>query len=435
MSLFFSIVLFVSSSADAGSAWNATNSPANMNSNYNYTFDQLPEQGSVDAKHTPWSDNYWESDWGGISLRWKTLTVEQRDPDLFEYQTVNRYALFTYTPPTLAQLKTMTSEQIAGLSPAEKYDIMMRRYDYPTVQNERELTGPGMSDWQGLCHGWVAAAANEAEPLPTVEVNADDIKVPFGSSDIKGLLTYYYGVSAYDYARGSRQVVCRGGIFQFLDRVDSTDPISWLGLAADAVVFAGGSQVFPNDVNDSATCVNPDVYAQYGSLEKCVQAFTFAADVDSLNGVGQVGARDYKSDPNAGAFFVVMTNQLGLMHQSFLGNLNRFGHNQIWNQPISGFSNHIDYDHRGSRGGDVGITTTLNYVSEIPQNDQPVIGTPAQRFADMTFSYKVNVDRYGQVTGGDWQRGTHPGFIWKHNKTAIKGYFTKLNQIFKPRAL
>ncbi|MBC7396670.1 MAG: hypothetical protein H7333_04430 [Bdellovibrionales bacterium] len=433
MKILIALFLALTSSAHADS-WNSTNDPSNLSEAYNYTFDRMPLSGGVASDHMPWSDNYWESDWGGISLRWNTLTVAQRDPDLFEYRAVDRQALFQYVPPSLAQLKTMSREALINLSPAEKYDILMSRYDYPTVQSERERTDPGMHDWQGICHGWVPAAINHVEPLPVDVTNSDGMVIPFGSTDVKGLFSYYYGVTAYDYARGERKVARSGSLFQVLDQIDLFDPSTWVSLTPGAVVFNGnGGQISPDSLNDSAACADPAIWAQYGSVEKCKIAFSISGNVPDLNGVGQVGARGSKSDPNAGAFHVVMTNQLGLMHRAFAANLNRFGKaTEIWNQPVTSYESRVDYDNGNRRGRRVGITTTLTFVTESPQSFEAVVGTPLQRFEKMVFSYELEIDSSGQIVGGNWRGGKHPGFLWKHDPIAIKGYFTKLNEIYHP---
>jgi hypothetical protein len=435
MKSFFVLLLLVSANVRAG-GWGSESDPANMGKNYNYSFSDLPLAGTVDPKHMPWSDNYWESDWGGISLRWETLTVAQRDPDLYDYQTVNKSALFAYAPPSLSQLRTMSRQDLLNLSPAEKYDIMMGRYDYPTVYSERQRTSPDMKDWQGICHGWVPAAINQAEPLPTDMTNPDGVVVPFGSSDVKGLLSYYYGVTAYDYARGSRTVVRSGSIFEYLDAVDTFDPISWIKLAADALVYdSRGLSVLPYNENDSAVCADTATAGQYGSTANCVKSFAFEGNVDSLDIVSQVGARSSGSDPNPGAFHIVMANQLGLMHQAFVGNINLSGSKtQIWNQPVSGYSSVVTNDKRSRHGGQVDITTTLSYVSEIPQNYDVVLNTPNERVKTVDFKYTLELDDAGNITGGEWH-GFHPSFIWSHGKLPLKGYFSKLNSIYKPRSM
>ncbi len=47
----------------------------------------------------------------------------------------------------------MSLDDLKILSPAEKYDIYVGRYDYPTVQSEWKRTNPEDAHWEGLCHG------------------------------------------------------------------------------------------------------------------------------------------------------------------------------------------------------------------------------------------------------------------------------------------
>ena len=388
-------------------SWNGNNNPANMDT-YNYRFDQMPLSGAVEPAHMPWSDNYWESDWGGISLRWSSLTVRQRDPDLLEYDSINRDALFQYAPPSLGRLKQMSRDELVKLSPAEKYDILMSRYDYPTVNAERTRVDPSIPNWQGLCHGWVPASINNPEPMPTDVMNADGILIPFGSSDLKGLMTYYYGVIAYDFARGEGGIAKNNNYLDVLNQPAFSSPLTAFNFAAGSLA----SRFLEN--------------AFFSQIERPRPKPTGYQNV-----VGQIGVHTSLNDPNPGAFHVVMANQLGLMHQAFAGNLNLTVHpNEIWNQPISSFTSKVDYDHRSPYGGNVGITTSLTFVTEIPQTWDAVVGTPNQRFKTMIFSYDLEVDSDGMITGGRWRAGIHPNFLWNHHHIPVLGYYSKLNDIF-----
>jgi len=90
----------------------------------------------------------------------------------------------------------MSTSQLKTLSPAEKYDIFVGRYDYPTVNSEWRRTSPSDETWEGLCHGWAPASLYYKQPNPVTLRNPDGIAVPFGSSDIKALLTYF--LAEYD---------------------------------------------------------------------------------------------------------------------------------------------------------------------------------------------------------------------------------------------
>lgn len=163
------------------SLFGGVNSPLNFSNSYVYEFSELPLEGAVPEERMPWSESYWPNNDGGISVRWNS---DPRPP-------FRRYRLYS-----LDELKTMTQEQLEKLSPAEKFDIFMGNYSYPTVWRERGRVSQAQSDWHGICHGWAAAALNHPEPDAVVVENPDGIQVPFGSSDVKALLSYYYSIVA-----------------------------------------------------------------------------------------------------------------------------------------------------------------------------------------------------------------------------------------------
>ena len=58
------------------------------------------------------------------------------------------------------------------------------------IKFENRPTTPA---WQVYCHGWTAASIAFEEPAPILVTNPDGLRIPFGSSDIKALLTYLQG--------------------------------------------------------------------------------------------------------------------------------------------------------------------------------------------------------------------------------------------------
>lgn len=162
--------LDVSSPAEA---WNASNDPRNLRGAYQVELASLPKEGELTRK--PWTDTYWPSYRGGIASRWN-------DP--------SRPDAFTYPLQGEAQLRGMSLAERANLSPAEKYDAFVGRFDYPLVAYERRRTSPDDPTWFGLCHGWAPAALNFGEPAPVTLKSPTGLEIPFGSSDVKALLTY-----------------------------------------------------------------------------------------------------------------------------------------------------------------------------------------------------------------------------------------------------
>ncbi|KAL0483072.1 hypothetical protein AKO1_014974 [Acrasis kona] len=152
-----------------------SNNPKNFGK-YQYKTSELPSEGEV--KLQPWSDSYWPSNKAGIAWRWLSNPT-------------NESKSFNYKLHDKEELHKLSLEELSTLSPAEKFDIYQGRYDYPTVKSEWKRTGPNDSEWEGLCHGWAPAAAYYKQPSPTEVKNSDGLIIPFGSSDVKALLTYY----------------------------------------------------------------------------------------------------------------------------------------------------------------------------------------------------------------------------------------------------
>lgn len=157
-------------------AWGPQSSPDIMSFDFEKKFSNLPLEGKAAGKDKFWSGDYWPLKDGNINLRWNS---KQR-------------LGFDLKSPSKAQALKMSQAQLAELSPAEKYDLFMGNYNYPLKEEVSHFANREAQDWEGICHGWAAAAMNYNEPKPKVMTNPDGIKVPFGSADIKGLLSYYY---------------------------------------------------------------------------------------------------------------------------------------------------------------------------------------------------------------------------------------------------
>lgn len=159
--------------------WNPANDPLRiLPENFERDFKDLPSTAKISKR--PWSDSYWPTYAGGLAYRWNDgdSSIE---------------AAFTYRPYKLSQLRRMTAQQLAKLSPAEKFDILVGDYTFPLLNSERGRTSPDAPGWEGLCHGWASASINFQEPKALVATNPDGIEVPFGAADVKALLALYIG--------------------------------------------------------------------------------------------------------------------------------------------------------------------------------------------------------------------------------------------------
>jgi hypothetical protein len=169
-------------------AWDGANDPLHLATNYERRLSALPTSGQ--AARAPWSDTYWPTTDGGVAARWQ----------------LSGGGVNNYTPPTYAEVQTWTLAQRALLSPAEKYDIYLGRYDYPLVAYERQRTAGVHQGWEGLCHGWAPAALAFDEPKSVLLTGAGNIQIPFAASDIKALMILVQGQfpNVNSYSAGAR---------------------------------------------------------------------------------------------------------------------------------------------------------------------------------------------------------------------------------------
>ncbi len=363
------------------------NSPFNFNKVTGSTMitelNQLPAEGKLSDDRLGWSETYWPSNVGGIAYRWN-----HPNPQPFKYH-LN----------TLSELKAMTQEQLGQLSPSELYDISQGDYSYSLTKKVLSLYSPRDLWWEGICHGWSPAASNYPEPGQVIVVNKDGVKVPFGSSDVKGLLSLY---NAYNYDRSSYAQVGKR---------------------------CSASGKVPGEGDDRDRNPNPPLDAEANTPE-CV-------------------------DTNAGAFHIVLTNMIGIHSKSFVADVDRF--NDVWNQPVTGYSFSVVGEETVS-GADralgierkVKVAMKMTYGEELKywtpelaatgiQNfvsKLPVTGTVHQEFRSKDYSYILELDAAGKIVGGEWLSETRTDFMWtvgrdvkfKNGPMPLSG----LNAIYRP---
>lgn len=184
MSAFFAIAFLpmhlLASPMTIDEAWDSVSDPEIMSYFFIKDFNSLPLAGTVLPSEKYWSGDYWALKKGNINYRWYAK---------------NKIG-FSLNSPTKERARSMTIPQLAELSPTEKYDLYTGRYDYPLRNEVNGIADPSAESWEGICHGWSPASLNHNEPKSKLLRNPDGIEIPFGSTDIKALISYYY---AYKY--------------------------------------------------------------------------------------------------------------------------------------------------------------------------------------------------------------------------------------------
>jgi hypothetical protein len=174
---FLGLCLFTLSAHSAiESAWKDYSSPNIMSSSFVRTFNQLPLHGAPASNQKLWANDYWPTNRGSINYRWNSTNPVG----------------FDLVSPTREQALRMTQAELATLAPSEKLDILNGNFDYPFRKGVEANSSKTSAMWHGICNGWAPAALNHNEPLPKVLTSVDGIQVPFGSSDIKAIISYYY---------------------------------------------------------------------------------------------------------------------------------------------------------------------------------------------------------------------------------------------------
>lgn len=135
--------------------------------------------------YVPWSGYYMPLKEGGIATRWRT--AHSSHPA-------------TSTLLTWEQVRNMSVEDIANLSPSEKMDIFMGHKDFGITKNELTRRGPeraNVQGWEGFCNGIRLAGAIFPEPKHDILVKSksgEEIYILFFPADLKALggAVYYY---------------------------------------------------------------------------------------------------------------------------------------------------------------------------------------------------------------------------------------------------
>lgn len=189
-------------------AWNYRNNPAHFQTELNYKYEELPQEGK--SAQIAWPGSYWPYYKDGINHRWQgssTLSPAEKYDLAFNewthdeefmslkpydsnscewddayYQALGPAALWTHKSRGTYQSRNGIDDDGDGIADKDECGF--------GEDKDRD----GVESWFGICHAWAPAAFMEDEPLAPVERNG----VKFEVSDIKALLMQQYDrVHAY----------------------------------------------------------------------------------------------------------------------------------------------------------------------------------------------------------------------------------------------
>ncbi len=415
------------------SLWGKENSPGWLSqafkTHYQYKLNNLPTKGRLSNDQLPWANSYWPNRVGGIALQWQNLpksapsiqgpydnfweTNDKINEAMESLKTTSSASKKARITSQIAQLnslkksyaaseskaiqrllfdgtkrytkksqyKRMSQDQINRLSPAEKYDLYKDNYKLELTRHVLSTNQSTDPDWEGICHGWTSAAIEFYEPENKTITNKDGIQVTFYSSDIKALISLYHKELKTKVRTAYVGQVCKTAI------------------------------------------------PESGWLQKNGKEYYLTS-----SGLKEV---PYECrGPNAGAFHIVLSNQIGRMNKSFAAEVVR--DKEVWNQPISAFESEIIETIHNPTSPNTKITATqvrvktkMSYAddgayefwdgSEIDYKffawTSPTNGTKDYREDSKDYEYILDLDRKGQIVGGKWISYERPDFLWmKVNK-------------------
>lgn len=340
---FIAILSVSASSASADRKWDDSNNPGNFDSNYIKDFNQLPLNGGLDSQSKRgWADSYWPKVRGSIADRWQVKGSKYKDDKSPSYYDLNR----------------MSEAQINLLSPAEKFDLARGKLDFPIATDIRKSFKKKEKDWRGICNGWTHASLNIDEPNPIVYIDpASNRKIPFGSSDIKGLLAYYY--SEMDDS-GAKYIgkSCRSGskfLFNFNGACSDVHPAALHIMMANELGLK--HQGFAADRDPSIQVWN--------------QPFVkFESRIDNIK------TRDFSKKASEGT------------------------RKEVYITSILTYTNEL-YDGEGETADNV----APSYL--------PVLAT--QQYKTVEYQYVLELNHRDRIIGGEWISEIRPDLIWKQD--------------------
>ncbi|MBI2602452.1 MAG: hypothetical protein HYW48_05285 [Deltaproteobacteria bacterium] len=323
----------------------------------------------------PWSDDYWPIYRGVLGARYA-------DTDFMSQNGWKGFFDFISARPSTKIVENGTEEELQGLSPSEKYDLLLGGEKSPlTDQLWKEGKGYFERDgdverWMGICHGWAPASYMEARPLHKIEVSAANgrSRISFYPADIRALISLVWA--------------------------KTRTPVRFIG----------------------GRCSTKDV---------------------KTDDVGRIIENDC-FDMNPGSWHMAVVNQVGIKKRSFI--LDATFDYEVWNQPVFSYSyryfnpqtlketSSLDEavigmdtfardEFKKYRARDakkiVGVNMRISYgVENRPRQYAEANPEREDRSHTVSYVYDLELDKDGKILGGEWYNNAHPDFLWTPTSNA-----------------
>ena len=328
---------------------------------------------------TPWDSDYWPVFQGGLGARYAVSEYSHGEKTWDEYFTL------THGENSLGKvIKRGNALEIEGLSPSEKYDLLIGSPEIDSdsetgfltsyVWNEgRRYRKPdgSVEEWMGICHGWAPASFMMPRPRKVISVKSQSAgRLRFFPDDLKGLASLLW----------------------------ATAPPA--------------GKVLGSRCNKKASEITRDPANGRIIDHECF-------------------------DVNPGVWHLAVVNQIGQARRSLV--MDASWDYEVWNQPVSGYSYRYFNPQTGAKVGTlkdamvskaefkadkfakyrsvnsqsfVGIEMIVTYVKEVTPDHSETDSPARDRVVNAKYLYDVELDKNEEIIGGEWYQDQHPDFIW-----------------------
>ena len=358
---------------------------------------KLPQAARL--KEIPWSSYYWALKYGSSAFRYSEAVTFQTWKDFF-----NSYV----QPGEFNKLEKpiKNSVEIDFYSPAEKYDILvgdknftltdtLRRQGASFVDkvswqfdDNKKIIGVQNTEgdvelWMGICHGWAVSAYKAPRPVRGIELESvDGDKIFFHEDDLKSLGVLKYAQSKTP----SRFMGGRCNIKESEVRKDETT-----------------GAVLDDDCFDT----NPGAF-HIVAMNKLSHNESFVIDA----------TYDYEvwNQPVVSAEITYFNPQLGKVVKSLEEALAPYGfEGDIFHEMRElkrlklNRSTKVKKLKKVKPKKIVGVGMKLTYVVETQPKQGPSL---PDEIVEVTYVYDLELDKSGNIVGGEWYSNKHPDFVW-----------------------
>jgi hypothetical protein len=414
---------------------------------------KLPTAGSIASDQTPWPSSYFPSQRNGFNYRASFFQANGTAVDSQDFSPYFHLAV----PNSAADFQKMSAGEIDALSAFEKYSIYTGDYTYQ-LNHFFHHNEPFDPYWTGACDAWTIAASQNPEPVAKT-VRVENTALTFHSSDLKALLTANAELGLTEKTDGEANLI------QIGDRCD-------VPIAVPTLRKVNGQEIF-SQTSTTRGLLEKDLKAYLEKYQSDYARLHSNPLPDGWLAQRLKNARSKKcSDTNAGAFHLVLTNQIGLNQRPLLMDIAR--DEEIWNQPTYRYTSiitplaAIPENSASETKRAVSVKTTVWYADDTMYGwafSEPVVAMllgkapltetfqreyaqyenllvknaerdspgkfPEDLFESIDYEYTLELNDQDQIIGGEWITYDRPDYLWIAKKQTIDPVFQRLPELLQ----